>query len=132
MIEQTPLVPQPIQSQPTPTPTVPPAILISKLPNSQSKMYMIAAIIAISLGIIGIFTWNIVTQQTVSTTVPTPTSTNTPSPTPVRQLSAIASQSAFMVLDEKIASLSSSIKNYIIEDPSLSPPVLVLPLGFTQ
>jgi len=54
-----------------------------------------------------------------------------PSPTPERQLSFIASQSAFIQIETNVASLSGSIQNIIVSDPSLSPPVLDLPLGFS-
>lgn len=60
----------------------------------------------------------------VEQTVPTPT------PTPTHLPSALATQSAFLKLQANVASLSGAIKNYVVDDPSLSPPVLELPLGF--
>lgn len=62
--------------------------------------------------------------------IPLPTPTATPTPTPIRVRSSLASQSAFLTLDANIASLSADIRNYEAQDPSLSPPVLTLPLGF--
>lgn len=56
----------------------------------------------------------------------------TPTPTPVRILSTIATQSAFINFENTIASLSSQLNNYVVDDPSLSPPVLDLPLGYTR
>lgn len=52
-----------------------------------------------------------------------------PNPTPVRNLSAIASQSAFMSLEQSASSVSSAIANTNLDDPSLSPPNIDLPLG---
>lgn len=56
----------------------------------------------------------------------------TPTPTPVRVLSAVATQSAFMTLEGRHASLSASLVGTNLDDPSLSPPALDLPLGFRQ
>lgn len=60
------------------------------------------------------------------------TESPTVTPTPVRTPSALASQSAFLQLEVKIASLSSAIQNYVTVDSSLSPPTIDLPLGFQQ
>lgn len=54
----------------------------------------------------------------------------TPTPTPIRILSAIATQSAFMSLTQIQASLSAGLSITNLDDPSLSPPQLELPLGF--
>lgn len=56
----------------------------------------------------------------------------TPTPTPIRILSAIATQSAFLALEQAQASLSAGLAGTNLDDPSLSPPVLDLPLGFRQ
>lgn len=56
----------------------------------------------------------------------------TPTQTPVRMLSAIATQSAFVALEQTHASLSAALAGVNLDDPSLSPPVLDLPLGFGQ
>lgn len=55
-----------------------------------------------------------------------------PSPTPVRELSAIATQSAFISLEAHLASVSAAITVTNLDDPSLSPPVIDLPLGFER
>lgn len=60
------------------------------------------------------------------------TPTPAPTPTPVRFPSNIATLSAFLALEEKTASLSAAVAGYVVEDPSLTPPVLELPLGLTQ
>lgn len=56
----------------------------------------------------------------------------TPSPTPVRELSAIATQGAFISLEAHLASVSAAISATNLDDPSLSPPVIDLPLGFVE
>ncbi|OGG11405.1 hypothetical protein A2Z00_00550 [Candidatus Gottesmanbacteria bacterium RBG_13_45_10] len=63
---------------------------------------------------------------------PSPTPTVTPTPTPIHPYSAIASQSAFMELDTAIASLSGAINAFNVQNPALVPPVLDLPLGFSD
>ncbi len=132
MNEQLPFEKQSMEEKPNLIPTVPPVVSPPTIANAQTNIYIVSALIAIGIGLIGIFVWRGITQKSTKDIAATPTPTHTPSPTPIRQISALASQSGFIALDEKIASLSSSIKNYIIEDPSLSPPVLVLPLGFGQ
>lgn len=57
-------------------------------------------------------------------------STPLPSPTPIRNVSSIASQSAFMSLEQSVSSVSSAIANTNLDDPSLMPPSIDLPLGF--
>ncbi|MBI3342897.1 hypothetical protein HY032_01955 [Candidatus Gottesmanbacteria bacterium] len=58
--------------------------------------------------------------------------TPTPSPTPIRVLSNIASQSAFVSLEQARTSLSGSLDGTNLDDPSLSPPVMDIPLGFAR
>lgn len=103
------------------------AIIMQKL---RSPWAGIAAIIAIFL--IG----SLIVAGTKSTTptplVPTPTPTTIPTPTPQRTPSAIASQSAFQALDASVQSLANDLNGLSIRDPSLSPPVLDLPLGFSN
>lgn len=56
----------------------------------------------------------------------------TPSPTPIREQSAVATQSAFISLEAHLASVSAAIRATNLDDPSLSPPNIDLPLGFAQ
>lgn len=56
----------------------------------------------------------------------------TPSPTPIRELSLVATQSAFISLQLRLASVSAAISATNLDDPSLSPPSIDLPLGFAQ
>lgn len=61
---------------------------------------------------------------------PRPTPTPAATPTPIREMSSVASESAFILFTESVASLSASIQKVNIYDSTLTPPVLDLPLGF--
>lgn len=89
-----------------------------------------AALIAICIGGGVFLTWRSFRQTAAIPAVPSPTPTAIPTPTPIRTLSALASGSAFLSLSTNVASLSTLLRNFVTEDPSLSPPVLDLPLGF--
>lgn len=90
-----------------------------------------AALIAILIGSGVLLTGRSFQQNAGSPTVPTPTPTPIQSgPTPIRTLSSLASGSAFLSLATDVASLSTQLRNFVTEDPSLSPPILDLPLGF--
>ncbi len=58
----------------------------------------------------------------------------TPTPTGVaisnRQLSPFATESAFMQFESSVESLPKIIQNAVLQDPTVLPPVLDLPLGF--
>ena len=99
---------------------------------NQSKILWLSAFIAIILGITGLVIYQVsLSPKPVQESV-LPTPTSTPTPTPTRLLSIIATQSAFTALDARVASLSASLRTESLEDPSLSPPVLDLPLGFSN
>lgn len=70
------------------------------------------------------------TRRPAPPVVARPTPTPAATPTPIRELSAVASQSAFILFTESVASLSASIQKVNIYDSTLTPPVLDLPLGF--
>lgn len=58
--------------------------------------------------------------------------TPTPSPTPIRTPSSVATTSAFIAFVDHVSSLSSQIEEFEKDDPALSPPSFVLPLGFSN
>lgn len=89
-----------------------------------------AASIAVLIGAGLFLTWRSLTSAPGAPQAPTPTPTLVPTPTPIRTLSRLASESAYLALEVNVASLSSGLRTFITEDPSLSPPVLELPLGF--
>ena len=100
-------------------------------PESKKRDIWIIAGVVVLIGIVGL-----IVIRNVYTPSPTPIvvkeETPTPSPTPVRALSAIATQSAFLALIEAYSSFSSSLAATNLDDPSLSPPIFDLPLGFTR
>ena len=108
-------------------PTPPLGRFLQKL---RSPWAGIAAIIAIFL--IGSLIVAGTKSAAPTSLVPTPTPTTIPTPTPQRTPSAIASQSAFQTLDASVQSLANDLNGLSIRDPSLAPPVLDLPLGFSN
>jgi hypothetical protein len=56
---------------------------------------------------------------------------STPTPFATRKESLVASQAAFLRLNEAVQTMSAAIGSYNTQDPTLSPPVLELPLGFS-
>lgn len=98
--------------------------------NSSTLLVIIAGVIVLLLGTLGLFIYKIMQKPPkpiIMVKIPP-----TPTPTPVRILSTLATQSAFLKLEITIASLSSQLNNYVVDDPSLSPPILDLPLGFNR
>lgn len=93
---------------------------------------VIIAVIVILMGILAVMGYNEWNSRKKIVAIPTPIPTVTPTPTPIRLPSLLATQSAFLSLDTHVASLSTAIRDYSVQDPSLSPPVLTLPLGFSS
>lgn len=124
---QNPLQPQ-IPETPVPQAgaTVAPVVQ----PKNSFFPLLIAGIIVLLVGTIGLLIYkNMQKSPKPAVVVQLPP---TPTPTPVRMLSTLATQSAFIKLETTISSLSSELNNYVVDDPSLSPPVLDLPLGFNR
>lgn len=71
-------------------------------------------------------------QKPLNQVMIAPTPMPIATPMPLRIPSAIATQSAFLSLEAQTASLSGDLQMYQVQDPSLSPPVMDLPLGFSQ
>ena len=91
------------------------------------RIYIILAIILVLAGIIGLSTM----KPRVAPVVPVPTPTPVlVTPTPIRPLSIVATQSAFLQFASSVASLSTAVSDNTIQDQTLAPPVLSLPLGF--
>lgn len=86
-----------------------------------------AIIIVLIIIIIGI-TREIKTSPQITATA-TPTFGIQPTNVPNRTLSLVATQSAFLELDQLVASLSASINSTTTSDVSLTPPVVELSLG---
>ncbi len=132
----TPNQTQPVTQQPSPVPieaSAPGANVVPPMPapsNPRIKPEIITAIVVILLGALFLIANRFLSFQNSKPPVVIEKPTPTPTPTPTRLPSALATQSAFLKLEANGASLSASINNYVVDDPSLSPPVLELPLGF--
>ena len=61
---------------------------------------------------------------------PIPTPTLYPTPTPDRKLSPLSGLQELRDLDAEVSSLSAHLDSVSLDDPSLVPPTLTLPLGF--
>lgn len=92
------------------------------------KIFITGSIIGVVF--VSLFGYQLMSESKIPSTPIVANPTIFPTPTPNRTLSALATQSSFLALEQNVASVSSAITNYIIEDPSLSPPVLELSLGF--
>lgn len=123
-IEETPIiVPNPAQP-----PSVPPP---APAPNIVTPV--VIAIVATLLLTTGVFVGITKLQPTKTAAVATPTpAPPAPTPTPIQQPSLLASSSAFLQFQSSVATLSAVIAGYNPQDSTLTPPSLVLPLGFTQ
>lgn len=97
-----------------------------------SKSILIGAMIFLFLFIV-VFIFYMRTareQQQVVQVTPTPTIILTP--TPPQKLSAIASTSAFAAFQDSVASYSSKITSFTMQDGTLTPPIFELNLGLTN
>ncbi len=111
---------------------------VEKLPHDTCKQQtrtsrraeLIAAIIVVAIGSLLLSGFRIISARKPQAPVVTGKLLPYPSPTSARLPSLLASQGAFLKFVSDVASLSASISNYVVDDPSLSPPVLQLPLGF--
>jgi hypothetical protein len=70
------------------------------------------------------------TVAPAATVAPTPT--ETPTPTPMRTRTSFATGSAFLTFEKSTAALPDAIQNAVLTDQTLAPPVLDLPLGFSN
>lgn len=96
--------------------------------HQQTVSIVVAIVTIMLLGGLSFILYSRFTKQlqpVVTAPIPLPTII---APSPVRQIPAVATQSAFLRLDSSVASLTGAISAYSVEDPSLSPPVLEVPL----
>lgn len=125
-IQETPIiVPNP--------PSTPPLASSGAAPTPNIVTPIVIAVVATLLLATGVFVGITKLQPTKTAAVATPTpAPPTPTPTPIREPSLIASSSAFLQFQANVATLSAVIAGYNPQDSALTPPSLVLPLGFTQ
>ncbi|MBI5621201.1 hypothetical protein HY949_05450 [Candidatus Gottesmanbacteria bacterium] len=123
LFSQTQSVPEEIHI-PAPAPITP--IHHSDL-ASHARTLIIAGLV-IGAGILSLFLFTVMSKKSTIPTVVVSLSP-TPTPTPVRILSSVATDSAFIMLKVSHASLSAGLSVLNPDDPNLSPPALVIPLG---
>ncbi|MBI5613555.1 hypothetical protein HY947_01395 [Candidatus Gottesmanbacteria bacterium] len=91
------------------------------------SILIIAAVVATVVA--GSFVFQIASPKKISV-LPTPTPTPYPTPTPDRKLSPLSGLQEFRNLDALVSSFSAHLDSVTLDDPSLVPPTLSLPLGF--
>lgn len=103
-------------------------------PAPPKKRPPVLVFIAIFLGVVvlSVIITVVQNQSRSPETNPTITPTVRVTPTPVFAVSKIATDSAFIVFHNAVASLSATLSQFSILDPSLTPPVLNTDLGLTQ
>ncbi len=123
---QIPVTPQPSTPVSEATPSV-----TKKIPVTWEKIIpLVLACLAILTGIGVFMAIQGINNRTFEPKPITIVVTPTPSPTPIRNITNLSTSSAYTAFTDAVASLSSNIQEFEKEDPSLSPPTLVLPLGF--
>lgn len=125
-ISEVPQVPPPQQSQPEADQA------LTGPPASKISLPIIIAIAATIIVVAVVFFGILRVKPGETVVAPTPTSAPLSTPTPFRKQSAIASDSAFMEFQTNVATLSAAIAGYNPLDPMLTPPTLILPLGFSR
>lgn len=83
------------------------------------------------IAIIGGATWFFTKAKPESGPSQTEAPARTPSPTPIRNVSPVATTSAFLALEQSISTLSANIAATNADDPTLTPPIIELDLGLT-
>jgi hypothetical protein len=87
-------------------------------------------VLMILIGVVG-GTYTLLQKPKEEVVVPTPT--QIPTPTPVGKVKLpLATTSAFLEISASVASLSSSLSALQINDTTLVPPQVELPLGFAN
>jgi len=111
-------------------PVIQPSVEKPYTEKPKSKLVPILLGIAVVLlgGIYGLLVSQIQKPDKTQPAV-TPTPVAEPSIATTQPLSGIATSSAFMALEQSVASLSSAINALNVSDTTLNPPALDLPLG---
>ncbi|MCX8008640.1 MAG: hypothetical protein N3A54_02960 [Patescibacteria group bacterium] len=99
--------------------------------NQQKKFALPVLLIGVGIiiGAIAFFVFQQITKKPEKPTITTVVVTPTPTPTPFRYPTNVSTTSAFLELEQTIASFSNRLDEFSKHDPSLSPPNLILPLG---
>jgi hypothetical protein len=128
--------PQSAASQPPQTQTSeaqqPSNNIPKKFPSIWQKMIpiLIIALLAILTGTALFFVLHNINNQEEPPEPITVVVTPTPTPTPIRNATVVSTSPQFTEFVHAISTLSTTINEFERDDPSLSPPSLILPLGF--
>jgi hypothetical protein len=131
-IPNPPIMPQsqtpPVYGPVAEAPKVPTPPQVFHLPQFQP--WMILAIVIVTL-ILGFFAFASKAQKK-NTITPTLAPTVTPTPTPMQILTPFASSSAFMEFEKNVTALPDMIQKAVLQDQTITPPILDLNLGFSN
>ncbi|MBI2404882.1 hypothetical protein HYV22_01735, partial [Candidatus Gottesmanbacteria bacterium] len=109
--------PQPSVPQPQPSVAPSPPVVIPQ-PPKQIPTWLIAVVVV--MGFLAVFgVAKMIQKPSPPAGGPTPTPNATLTPTPIRQRSSFATTSAFMTIDNAVASYAASVTAYNASDPSL-------------
>ena len=140
MTEQSELTPNILPPQETPEIHGPVSDPMRPLPESKPSIasllkkflpfIVIFCILLVILVVSNAATQTISTGQTEQSSTPTPTTESRIYSS--KTLSSFASQSAFMKFDAEVEALPNIIQGAVLQDASVLPPIIELPLGFSN
>ncbi len=99
-----------------------------KAPLSQKTIIIIGGLLTLAIIVFG-FLYIQSSKQAPVEPEPMATPTIVPTPTPPRNLSRIATTSAFAAFGQEIASFAATLDTFSLQDSTLAPPSLDLELG---
>jgi hypothetical protein len=118
---------------PSPSQTNPPPALQRKLQvHSEKFLPLILAFFAILSGVLLFFLFQQLQKKPEPQPPITIIVTPTRAPTPVWYPTNVSTTSAFLDFDRSINEFAAKLNTFERNDPSLSPPSIVLPLGFSK
>ena len=105
---------------------------VKEAPQVPKRPIILWLLVALAVALVWLFASRNLNRFGLGGTEPTPTTTLTETtPTPALTPAPLATESAYMVLQGTVASLSAQISASVVTDATLNPPVINLPLGFT-
>jgi hypothetical protein len=128
MEDQAQTVPQPPVQEAPATPAEP----TKPAPPAPKRPILLWVLVALAVVVVWILASRSLTKFGFVTTEPTPaTNPSEVTPTPELSPAPLATESAYMILEGSVASLSAQIRASVVTDATLNPPVIDLLLGFT-
>lgn len=96
-----------------------------------TRTLILVGTIAIVLLLSVLVAWSVFMPKQAVHQAPSPSPSQT-APSTSRQMTPFATSSAFLSVESSVASLSAVTTSYSVEDSTVAPPTLDLPLGFSQ